>query len=79
MLCRLVNYEGSLLAYSGFLDRDASVTSAIASNIWKTYVKSATLAFENSNLETVLLECQVFPYWNYFFFLFAFWHILCHV
>jgi len=54
---RLLNKDGALLAYAGFDSKDARVTSAIASNIWGTYSKSAVSS--GDLLELVCLECEV--------------------
>ena len=56
---RLLNSEGSLLAFSGFGDKDASASGAIASNIWSSFQRSGQLFLDDSKLDCVLVECEV--------------------
>ncbi|KAK3610705.1 hypothetical protein CHS0354_028095 [Potamilus streckersoni] len=53
----LLNNEGALLAYSGYGDRDASVTAAIASNVWASYQRSGAAVFDDDKLQFIIIDC----------------------
>jgi len=53
----LLNNDGALLAFAGYDNKDARVTSAIASNIWAAYDKNARAA--NDPLQLIIIECDV--------------------
>eukprot|EP01136_Pigoraptor_vietnamica_P042371 Opistho-1_new@16460 len=54
----LLNHEGALLAFAGDSDKEARVTAAIAFNVWGAYERSGRQAFDNDQLDFVLVQCD---------------------
>lgn len=47
-----------MLAFSGFHDRDARITSAIASNVWAAYEKHGHNSFREDRLQYLIINCE---------------------
>lgn len=56
---RLLNYEGSLMAFAGKSDKKENVTAAIAANIWMTHERGARTALPDETLNYIVLDCLV--------------------
>lgn len=58
-LCRLLNRDGVLLAYSGYGEMNVCVTAAIASSVWSSYEKLGYDSFHDDKLDCIFIECEV--------------------
>ena len=56
---RLLNYEGSLMAFTGKSDKKENVTAAIAANIWMSHERGGRTALPDETLNFVVLDCLV--------------------
>ena len=56
---RLLNQEGSLMAFAGRSEKKEHVTAAIAANIWMSYEKNSRVAIDDKSLELIVLNCEV--------------------
>ena len=57
--CRLLNYEGSLMAFAGKSDKKENVTAAIAANIWMSHERGGHTALPDETLNFIVLDCLV--------------------
>jgi predicted regulator of Ras-like GTPase activity (Roadblock/LC7/MglB family) len=53
-----LNSDGNLLAFSGFHNKDARITSAIASNVWAAYKKHGNNSFREDPLNYLFIVCE---------------------
>ena len=56
---RLLNYEGSLMAFAGKSDKKENVTAAIAANIWMSHERGGRTALPDETLNFIVLDCLV--------------------
>lgn len=54
-----MTHDGCLLAFSGYGDRDSSITAIIAANLWNTYHKNGFATLKEDQLQLVLMDCTV--------------------
>ena len=59
LLSRLLNPEGSLMAFAGKSDKKENITAAVAANIWMSNEKSAKSVFQDENLLFIVMDCEV--------------------
>lgn len=55
----LVNREGALLAYSGYRDKDARTTAALASSIWTNFERYGRQGFQEDKLNYTVVQLEV--------------------
>lgn len=55
----LLNKEGTLLAFAGYDDKNARMTAAIASSMWIAYEKYGQVVFNEDDLKTFTVQCEV--------------------
>ncbi len=56
---RLLNQEGSLMAFAGKSEKKEHVTAAIAANIWMSFEKNSRVAMDGESLDVIVLNCEV--------------------
>ena len=47
------------MAYAGKCDKKENITAAVAANIWMSNEKSAQSAFQDENLQYIVMDCEV--------------------
>ena len=62
--CRLLNQEGSLMAFAGKSDKKENITAAIAANIWMSNERGARVALPDEKLQFIVLDCLVSSSWS---------------
>ena len=47
------------MAFAGKCDKKENITAAVAANIWMSNSKSAKSAFQEENLQYIVMDCEV--------------------
>ena len=50
------------MAFAGKCDKKENITAAVAANIWMSNDKSAKSAFQDENLQYIVMDCEVCMY-----------------